>query len=172
MPTLLNLLTELRGEESNMGYLEGMDQKQLSYQVNRVNANHLEVFLADEGRKRELARLSCVHAPHSGDWLNVVASPALGLHLRASEYNVALKLRLGITVFSSAGPCPACRVPSDMLGDYALCCANQGEQIDRHNALRDALYSTAAAASLGPTKEVRFMLPVNNKRPADVFLPY
>ena len=53
LPTLLNLLTELRGEESNTGSLEGLDQKQLSYQINRVNANHLEVFLADEGRKRE-----------------------------------------------------------------------------------------------------------------------
>jgi hypothetical protein len=41
----------------------------------------------------------------------------------------------------------------------ALCCANEGERIARHNALRDALYSTAAVASLGPTKEVRFLLP-------------
>ena len=75
-------------------------------------------------------------------------------------------------MFSSAGPCPACKAPSDILGDHPLCCANDGERIARHNALRDALHSTAAAASLGPTKEVRFLLPGNDKRPADVFLPY
>ena len=38
--------------------------------------------------------------------------------------------------------------------------------------MRDALYSTAAAASLGPAKEVRFLLPGTDRRPADVFLPY
>ena len=110
--------------------------------------------------------------PHAGAWLNVVPSPALGLHLRASEYTVALKLRLGMPVYTSTGPCPACRAPSDKLGDHALCCANEGERIARHNALRDALYSIAAAASLGPAKEVRFLLPGSDRRPADVFLPY
>ena len=38
--------------------------------------------------------------------------------------------------------------------------------------LRDALNSTAAAASLGPAKEVRFLLPGSDRRPANVFLPY
>ena len=77
-----------------------------------------------------------------------------------------------IPVFSSAGPCHAFRAPSDILGDHALCCANNEERIARHNALRDALHSASAAASLGRTKEVRFLLPGNDKRPADVFLPY
>ena len=102
----------------------------------------------------------------------MVPSPALGLHLRATEFTVGLKLRLGVPTYTTAGPCPACRAPSDRLGDHALCCGNEGERIARHNALRDALHSTAAAASLGPSKEVRFLLPGNDRRPADVFLPY
>ena len=85
---------------------------------------------------------------------------------------MGLKLRLGIPVFTSSGSCPACKAPSDRLGDHALCCGNEGERIARHNALRDALHSTAAAASLGPSKEVRFLIPGSDKRPADVFLPY
>ena len=85
---------------------------------------------------------------------------------------MGLKLRLGIPVFTSSGSCPACKAPSDRLGDHTLCCGNEGERIARHNALRDALHSTAAAASLGPSKEVRFLIPGSDKRPADVFLPY
>ena len=59
-----------------------------------------------------------------------------------------------------------------MMADHSLCCGNNGERIARHNALRDALHSTAAAASLGPSKEVRFLLPGTDRRPADVYLPY
>ena len=59
-----------------------------------------------------------------------------------------------------------------MKGDHALCCGNVGERIARHNALRDALHSTTVAASLGPSKEVRFLHPGSHRRPADVFLPY
>ena len=51
-------------------------------------------------------------------------------------------------------------------------CGNEGERIARHNALHHALHSNAAAGSLGPSKEFRFLLPGNDRRPADVFLPY
>ena len=43
--------------------------------------------------------------------------------------------------------------------------------IARHNCLRDTLHSTAVAASLGPTKEGRFLLPGEDGRPADIFIP-
>ena len=42
----------------------------------------------------------------------------------------------------------------------------------RHNFLRDALHETAAAAGLAPTKEGRALIPGNNMRPADVFIPH
>ena len=170
-PALLNLLTDRRGEECTMVSLEGLSQKQLSFEIDNNLASQLKETLTTRGGERELARLTCVSLPHAGAWLNVIPSSALGLHLRASEYTVALKLRLGVPVYTSPGPCPACKAPSDNLGDHALCCANEGERIARLNALRDALYSTAAAASLGPAKEVRFLLPGSDRRPADVFLP-
>ena len=34
----------------------------------------------------EKARLKSLTLPHSGDWLNVVPSTALGLHLRPQEW--------------------------------------------------------------------------------------
>ena len=46
-----------------------------------------------------------------------------------------------------------------------------GERISRHNHLRDALYKTAVAAGLGPTKEGRFLLPGADRRPADILVP-
>ena len=39
-PGLINLLTELRSEESTMGSLEGLAQKQLSFEIDRVNATN------------------------------------------------------------------------------------------------------------------------------------
>ena len=44
------------------------------------------------------------------------------------------------------------------------------ERISRHNALIDALFDSAVAAGLGPVKEGCFLLPWNNRRPADVLV--
>ena len=117
---------------------------------------------------REVARLTCLQLPRAGAGLNMVPSPALGLHLRAAEFVMALKLRLAVKVFTKAGPCPACQAPSDQLGEHTLCCGNQEERISRHNAL----HSTASTAALSPSKETRFLLLGSDRMPADVFLPY
>ena len=42
--------------------------------------------------------------------------------------------------------------------------------MSRHNHLRDALYETAVAAGLGPTKEGRFFLSGEDRRLADVLI--
>ena len=57
-------------------------------------------------------------------------------------------------------------------GDHSLVCGTGGERIVRHNAVRDAIFDTAAAAGLAPLREGRALLPGNNRRPADVFLPH
>ena len=119
-----------------------------------------------------IIHFTCLQQPHAGAWLNVVPVPALGLHLRASEFVPVVKLRLGMQVFSSAGACPACNAPSDLLGDHALCCATDGTRISRHNALRDALHATAVASAIGATKENQHLLPGSSRKPADVMLPY
>ena len=73
--------------------------------------------------------------------------------------------------FNQAGPCPACLQHSDCYGDHALCCGHWGERITRHNSIRDHVHQMAAAAVLNPVKEGRFILPGNDRRPADIFLP-
>ena len=53
-----------------------------------------------------------------------------------------------------------------------MSCGTGGERISRHNHLRDALHEMAVSAGLAPTKEGRFLLPGDDRRPADVFIPY
>ena len=57
------------------------------------------------------------------------------------------------------------------MGDHGMVCGTGGEGIARHRALRDALHDTAAAAGLAPRKEMRALLPGNNRRPADIYIP-
>ena len=95
----------------------------------------------------------------------------LGLHLRGPKFITALKYQLGEDIYRTAGPCPACGAHSDTLGDHTLCCGSAGERVSRHNALRDAIYSTNVAASLGPSREGRFLLPDDARRPVDILMP-
>ena len=46
-----------------------------------------------------------------------------------------------------------------------------GDRIDRHNSLRDTLFSAAQSAALAPRKEVPSLIPGTSSRPADIFLP-
>jgi hypothetical protein len=171
LPALLAQLAEKTGEAATVEELDGMTQKALSIKIDAHKQRQLTEHLEREGDVRDLARMASLRLPHAGDWLNALPSPALGLHLRPQEFVAAARLRLGAPVFAAAGPCPACLVHSDAEGDHALCCAYQGERIARHNHLRDALYRTAVGAALGPTREGRFLLPGNDRRPADLFLP-
>jgi hypothetical protein len=168
---LLDCITARQGEEATMESLEGVPQKIASLAIDLNNQAMLVNHYKAEGCKREIARMASLGLPHSGDWLSVVPCPALGLYLRGPEFLVSLKYRLGVPVFSAEAPCPACQHPSDVMGDHALGCARHGERIARHNLLRDVLYEAAAAASLGPAREGRYLLPGTSARPADLLIP-
>ena len=167
---LLTALSRSQGEEAVEEALVGMTQRQMAVRVDQ-HQKQLLIDSVGEDEVRERARLSSLGLPHAGDWLNTPPLAALGLHLSAAEFVHALKYRLGLPVFNTEGPCPACLRFSDALGDHALCCGTGGERISRHNNLRDALFDTAVAAGLGPVKEGRFLLPGADRRPADVLLP-
>jgi hypothetical protein len=121
---------------------------------------------------RDKARMGSLGLPHTGDWLNVVPSPTLGLHLRPSEFRYSVLYRLGAPLFQSEGPCTACSAPSDRYGDHAISCGMAGERIARHNHLRDTVFNTAASANLAPLREERALLPGTEARPADVLIPH
>ena len=168
---LLGALSAAQGEQERLRQadLVGMTQRQMSVKVDLHQQSKL-MDMVGEDEERERARLLSLSLDHTGDWLNTPPLQALGLHLRSSEFTLVIKYRLGMPVFDSAGPCPACLRESDIFGDHAMCCGSGGERNTRHNNLRDALFDTAVAAGLGPVREGRFLLPGNDRRPADVLI--
>ena len=175
---LLKVLTAKMGEEQEVTVelLNSLStksplQKAISVKVDKNNLRQLKEQLEQDGRVREVARLASLGLPHAGSWLLATPIPTLGLHLKPSEFTMTGRYRLGCQVYEEEGPCPACLQVSDVFGDHALCCGHGGERITRHNQLRDHLHQLAASAALGPSKESRFLLPGQDRRPADVFIP-
>ena len=156
--------------EVTTDYLTGQTQRQISSAIDLSNQQRLTNQVQANDDEREVARLKCLSLPHSGDWLNCSPIASLGLCIPATEFILMTKYRLGMAVFATDGPCPACQRHSDKLGDHALNCGYSGERISRHNMLRDAIFEVAAAAALSPVKEGRFLLPGADRRPADVFI--
>ena len=154
-----------------MKTLWGSSQKALSLKVDLRRQALLQGQIEELGNVREKARIASLGLHYAGMWLTVVPSPALGLHLQPIQFLFAVKYRLGCQVYGEDGPCPACHHPSDKFGDHALCCGFWGDSIARHNGIRDHIFKMASGAVLNPVKEGCFLLPGNNRRPADVFLP-
>ena len=170
-PDLLAYLNTKTGEEATTDSLTGVTQRAVSLTINLNTSKLLTTNINELGDLREKARLSSVGLPHAGDWLNVLPSPILGLHMRSTEFVIMAKYRLGVPIYHKAGQCPACLQHSDALGDHAVSCGNQGERIARHNALRYALHAATQTACLGATREERDLLPGTEVRPGDVFIP-
>ena len=168
---LLDNLTASLGEEAKEENLVKLPQKMIGLKIDQHLHESLQEKIGEE-EARERARLLSLTLPHAGDWLNTPPLTALGLHMRPSEFVLATKYRLGLALYSRPGPCPACLRLSDVHGDHAMSSGTGGERIARHNHLRDALYEMAVSAGLAPTKEGRFLLPGDDRRPADVFIPY
>ena len=125
---------------------------------------------ASDARSRALALSSSI--PHAGDWLNVVPSTALGLHLLDREFRrLCLRYRLGLQMFPVGAHCPVCHSAADPYGDHHVGCGSNGDRILRHNSLRDAIYTAAQSAALAPRREVPSLIPGSMSRPADVYLP-
>ena len=109
------------------------------------------------------------HPPHAGDWLHAAPILALGLHLQPLEFVLAASYRLGLPLYRVEGAsptCPACHQPADIYGIHTMNCGTGGERIHRHTLLVDVVHQVAAAAQLAPRKEVRFLIPGRDSRPA------
>ena len=167
---LLDKITAKIGEVASVESLSGVSQKEASLKVDLLNQSLLLHHINEEGEAREIARMASLGLPRAGSWLSVVPSPALGLHLRASEIIPIVKYRLGLPIYSKDGHCPACSKPSDRMGDHSLGCHSTSDRIARHNNLRDVLFEAAASADLGPTREEKHLLPGTVARPGDVMI--
>jgi hypothetical protein len=166
----LQMLRDLTGDMSwtQASLMEPLQQRTLSHKIDEVTH---QVLITKAHSERDLARLKSVALQHSGDWLNVIPSKALGLSLHPKEFCVSACYRLGIPIFDSDGTCPECNLCSDQHGDHAVSCGSDGDRKGRHDRLRDAIFATAQAASLAPKKEAPSLIPGSLARPADVYIP-
>ena len=74
-----------------------LHQRALSASINEASYQHL-IASAPTTRSR---------APY--DWLNVIPSPPLGLHLHDREFRICLSYWLGVPLHNSQFICPECR---------------------------------------------------------------
>ena len=68
----------------------GVPQRQLGAKVDKEQERTLL-----EGETEEMARLKSLTLPHAGDWVNVVPSTALGLHLQLEDFVMVARYHLG-----------------------------------------------------------------------------
>ena len=98
----ITISRDVREEE-----LQAVPQKELSLMVDQASKKRLMEGLGEE-EVHARARLMSLGLPQAGSWLTVAPMVALGLHLRPQEFVLAARYRLGMAVYSKAGPCPAC----------------------------------------------------------------
>jgi hypothetical protein len=137
----------------------------------RVDESRLIRLIEVTTDMRQKALISSVPLKHTGDFLNVVPSPQLGLKLQGTEFHLASQVRLGRPVYPHGGRCPFCEKPSDDLGEHAIsACGFLGDRTRRHDTLRDALFAITQAAMLAPKKEEKNLLD-DSSRPGDITIP-
>ena len=121
---------------------------------------------------REKARLHFLSLPQSGAWLSAAPIPAMGLHLSSNEFRVALNYRLGEKLYENERKCLFCKSGTlDVMGDHAVSCHGRVDMISCHDRIRDTIISAGSGDLLSPICEQTSLLPDNNSRPGDIFLP-
>jgi len=148
-----------------------LSQKEASFKFD----DQMHKFLVDSApSEREKQRLLCVAQPHAGAFVTAVPSNEDGNDtiLRPRVYRTAILYRLGLPVLNGETPCPLCVQTINIYGDHATCCANNGDLIIRHNAIRNLVNSIATDGILSPVMEKKGILGVTSgRRPGDVSIP-
>ena len=129
-------------------------------------------LLGNQISNREKARLISLTLPQSGAWLSTPPIPSLGFHLQPNDFRAALKYRIGVLLYIDERKCPYCQNGRlDKLGDHTLSCHGRGDMISRHDRVRDRIFAACSIANLSPVCELKNLIPDNNSRPKDIYLP-
>ena len=141
-------------------------QNPLSLAIDEATEQKL-LSSAPDTRSRALALSSGLS--HAGNWLNVVPSVSLGLHLHDQEFRSSLRYWLGVPLHGVSYQCPECCCLADICCDHQVACGGNGDRIARHNFLHDVIFA-AQAAALGPRREAPSLVPNSSSHPADILL--
>ena len=89
--------------------------------------------------------MNAVSAQHAGAWLWALPNPNLGLTMPSREFIIALRVWLGVGIFTSSPNSDLCLCGSslDEFGDHRLGCDQKTNLvIKQHDALCDTLFHT------------------------------
>jgi len=118
---------------------------------------------------RDRARLTACGTLHAAAWLRALPAPTLGLAMSRHDFVLALRLWLGIPVFSAVQRCP-CRQLICRFGDHLLGCGHGPLRIRRHDALREVIFHALTNDCRGVRREQRCAAD-RQDRPGDVYHP-
>ena len=106
-------------------------------------------------------------------WHSAPPFPSLGLHLQPNEFRAALRYRIGVPLCIEERKWPYCQNGRlDIMGDHALSYHGRGGgMISRHDRVRDRNFAACSTANLVPVCQEKNLIPDNNSRPGDVYLP-
>ena len=93
-------LLKQKTDELSQEELSDMTQKMIGFEIDKKLKILLEQSLTV---KKDKARLASLGLQHAGDWLNVIPSPVLGLHVRPPEFRYSVLYRLGAPIFTTDG---------------------------------------------------------------------
>ena len=173
-PVLGDVLLALSsaGNHPDWSSPDALDVPITQFHLSRViDQAHYDSLLQVSSDLRSKAIILSTSIQHAGDWLHVVPSTQLGLHLKDWEFRLCLRYWLGIQLVGENSLCPICGCQSDTMGDHYVSCRGNADLISRHNCLRDVLFAAAHTATLSPRKELPALIPGSSSRPADVYLP-
>ena len=155
-----------------MGSIEDIDvplwQCALSNCTDEASVNFLLTSAPDLCSK---ALANSTTLPHAGDWLNIVPSKVLGLHLQDWEFRLCLQYWQGRRMLEDGARCLIGQGAGDTFGDHQMGCEENRDRIHRYDAICDVLFSAAQAAALAPWKEVSSLISGSSSCLANVYLP-
>lgn len=157
---------------ADIAHCPPMNQKTASHEVDVAKIEALTAKSSPRSA-RHLERLQC---PHANAWLSAVPSYVDGVCnvLPPNHFQVAVRRLLSVAVLKDEAPCPFCKQTMNKFGDHALCCRSSGDNITRHNRLRNLVDKIAGDALLSPVMEKKGILGQEEKdsrRPGDVTVP-
>ena len=131
-------------------------------------------LLLDQSSLADKACLLSVSAPHAAEWLSVIPSVGLGLHLDPDECRTALKWWLGIETAhgSNCALCPDTSSALDPLGHHVATCKRGVDAVLRQNKLRAILLESFDRVHIRVQVEAGSRLSQDHShfRPADILV--
>ena len=108
-------------------------------------------------------------------WLAHIGDPASGTHMSSTEFIFAVQQRLRVQLFDQE----YCSPPGqegrtfliDPVGFHCLGCPRGGGPIHRHELVSEVIFHECKQAALNPRRDPAHILPNEQSRPGDVFIP-